>query len=129
MLMLRLHWHIFTTHFLRRFDTFYHVCKCTAHFFRRAFKLTHFFRVEKLACHNFSAHTSRRGKCVEKFTLANSLHSRKCAIKLCQCKGNIIYRKKRKHYQSKIATLEIQYNFVISFHRAYTEIGHLEFND
>ena len=40
---------------------------------------------------SFSAHTSRRGKCVEKcrFTLAHFLRSRRCAIKMCQCKLSI----------------------------------------
>ena len=88
--MLRLHWHIFSIHFLHRSDTFYlRVWMHRAISASRVYTDSFF---EWKSWHvSFSAHTSPRGKCVKKypFTLANFLHSRKCVIKMCQCKRSI----------------------------------------
>ena len=80
--MICLHWHIFCldpTHFIC-------VCKCTAHFPRRAF--TRIFRVEKLACQLFATYVATR-KMREKESIYTDKFSRKCAIKMRQCKRSV----------------------------------------
>ena len=84
--MLRLQWRIFTTHFLRRSDKHF-ICVCKMHrTFSASRVYTDAFSEWKIWHVSVSARTSRRGKCVTKcpFTLANSLRSRKCAIKTCE---------------------------------------------